>query len=89
VHFDFVEHKASEVQIGARSHAGQIGVDVAAIVFKQQAVPFTQLEVVEVSGRGLAQNAAHPAGCLQAVRRRRCRSSGVSGHTMLPAAVPG
>ena len=48
VQFDPIEHKAGEVEFGARPHAGQIGLDVATVVLKQQAIPFPQRVVVEV-----------------------------------------
>ena len=39
MHFDFVQNKAGEVQIGLRAHARQFGLNVTSVVLKQQAVP--------------------------------------------------
>jgi hypothetical protein len=58
VHLDLVEHVAVEVQRRARAHAGKVGGDVAAVVLEHQAVPGTDLVVVEVQ-----------AGVVREVRR--------------------
>ena len=55
VHLDMVEHKAVELELLAQLHAGQICLNVPAIVFKQQAIPFAQLVVVEVQARVVAE----------------------------------
>ena len=42
------EHHALEAERGRRAHVGQVGGDVAAVVFKEQAIPFLQFVVVQV-----------------------------------------
>ena len=68
VHFHPVQGVAGEVQRLARAHLGQIGGDVAAVVFKQQTVPRPQRVVVEVQ-----------AGVLGKVRRAQQLSRGRVG----------
>jgi len=58
VQLDAVERVALKAQVLARPHLGQIGGNVPAVVFKEQAVPFAQLVVVEVQ-----------AGVVRKVRR--------------------
>ena len=48
VHLDVVELVAFKAQFVLRAHAGQVGGNVAAVVFKQKTIPFAQLVVVEV-----------------------------------------
>jgi hypothetical protein len=42
VHLDMVEHEAVELELLAQLHAGQVGLDVAAVVLEQQSVPLAQ-----------------------------------------------
>jgi hypothetical protein len=51
VQLHLVQHKARKIQLSARPHTGQIGLDVAAVVFKQQTVPFFERVVVQVQAR--------------------------------------
>ncbi|MCY1535279.1 hypothetical protein D9M68_706760 [compost metagenome] len=39
VQFDVVQHHALEIERRARAHVRQVGLDVAAVVLEQQAVP--------------------------------------------------
>ena len=55
VHLHPVQRITAEVQRLARAHVGQVGGDVAAVVFKQQAVPGTQRVVFEVQARVLGK----------------------------------
>lgn len=48
VQLDPVKRIARKIELRARSHVGQIGGDVAAIVFKQQAIPCLQLVIVQI-----------------------------------------
>ena len=52
---DAIEGIAIEIELRAWAHARQIGGDVAAVVFKQQAVPLLQLVVVQVQARVLGK----------------------------------
>ena len=55
VHLDMVEHEALEAQLLAQLHAGQVGLDVAAVVLEQQAVPLAQPVVVQVQAGIVAE----------------------------------
>ena len=48
VHFHMVQHKSIKTQGIARAHAGKVCGHIAAVAFKQEAVPFLQGVVVQV-----------------------------------------
>ena len=64
--FHAVERVAGEVEIGTRAHARQVGGDVAAVVFEQQAVPLAQLVIVQVQA-----GVVREVGCPQQLAARR------------------
>jgi hypothetical protein len=55
VHLNVIEFEAREVKGGARAHAGQIGGHIAAIAFKEQAIPFLEWVVLKVQARVLGK----------------------------------
>jgi hypothetical protein len=54
VQLDVAQHHAFEAQRGRWTHVRQVGVDVAAVVLEQQAVPFPQRVALEV-GTGVVR----------------------------------